>query len=206
MDKIKQIILASMIFLLPMNSYVKAGEAEKIQVSSFIEGEAFSYLEMPWNISKEEAEKLLDETLNFNSEDTELNRVIYTATKKVTYGSEEGTVFLEFADDASGISGLDTVRVEFTGENLNNFKDTVLDQFREKLGIEYRLFSYPSATLEGGLYTCFWTRENEESQTESLLQIWANVKKTEVCDKVSLVVNTQPCEKYVTSVDSNLLR
>ena len=52
MDKIKQIILASMIFLLPMNSYVKAGEAEKIQVSSFIEGEAFSYLEMPWNISK----------------------------------------------------------------------------------------------------------------------------------------------------------
>ena len=93
MDKIKQIILASMIFLLPMNSYVKAGEAEKIQVSSFIEGEAFSYLEMPWNISKEEAEKLLDETLNFNSEDTELNRVIYTATKKVTYGSEEERYF-----------------------------------------------------------------------------------------------------------------
>ena len=179
-----------------MNSYVKAGEAEKIQVSSFIEGEAFSYLEMPWNISKEEAEKLLDETLNFNSEDTELNRVIYTATKKVTYGSEEGTVFLEFADDDSGISGLDTVRVEFTGENLNNFKDTVLDQFRKKLGIEYRLLSYPSATLDGGLYTWFWTRENEENQTESLLQIWANVKKTEVCDKVSVVVNIQPCEKY----------
>ena len=114
----------------------------------------------------------------------------------MTYGSEEGTVFLEFADDDSGISGLDTVRVEFTGENLNNFKDTVLDQFRKKLGIEYRLLSYPSATLDGGLYTWFWTRENEENQTESLLQIWANVKKTEVCDKVSVVVNIQPCEKY----------
>ena len=84
----------------------------------------------------------------------------------MTYGTEEGTVFLEFADDASGLSGLDTVRIEFTGENLNDFKDVVLDQFWENLGIEYRLLSYPSATLDGGLYTWFWTQESEESQTE----------------------------------------
>ena len=155
---------------------------------------------MPWNLSKEEAEEFLGETLDFESEYKELGRVTYSTAEKVTYGTEEGTVFLEFADDASGLSGLDTVRIEFTGENLNDFKDVVLDQFRENLGIEYRLLSYPSATLDGGLYTWFWTRENEESQTESLLQIWANVKKTEVCDKVSMVVNTQPCEKYITSV------
>ena len=173
---------------------------KEIDVSSFVQTEDFTYQGLPWNLSKEEAEEFLGETLDFESEDKELGRVIYRAAEKVTYGTEEGTVFLEFADDASGLSGLDTVRIEFTGENLNDFKDVVLDQFRENLGIEYRLLSYPSATLDGGLYTWFWTRENEESQTESLLQIWANVKKTEVCDKVSMVVNTQPCEKYITSV------
>ena len=76
---------------------------------------AFAYLKMPWNLSEEEAEEFLGETLDFESEDKELGRVTYRTAEKVTYGTEEGTVFLEFADDASGLSGLDTVRIEFTG-------------------------------------------------------------------------------------------
>ena len=141
--------------------------------------------------------------MDFESEDKELGRVTYSTAEKVTYGTEEGTVFLEFADDASGLSGLDTVRIEFTGENLNDFEETVLEAFREKLGVEEKILSYPSATLDGGLSIWSWTRENEESQTESLFEIRANEKKTEVCDKVSLVVTTQPCEKYAIKDGEN---
>ena len=169
----------------------------------FTEEETFAYLKMPWNLSKEEAEEFLGEMLDFESEDKEMGRVIYRAAEKVTYGTEEGTVFLEFADDASGLSGLDTVRIEFTGENLNDFEETVLEAFREKLGVEEKILSYPSATLDGGLSIWSWRRENEESQTESLFEIRANEKKTEVCDKVSLVVTTQPCEKYAIKDGEN---
>lgn len=204
MRKIKTISMVCFFFLLFHVCDVKAAvEAKIIQVSDFTEEETFAYLKMPWNLSKEEAEEFLGETLDFESEDKELGRVIYRAAEKVRYGTEEGTVFLEFADDASGLSGLDTVRIEFTGENLNDFEETVLEAFREKLGVEEKILSYPSATLDGGLSIWSWTRENEESQTESLFEIRANEKKTEVCDKVSLVVTTQPCEKYAIKDGEN---
>ena len=52
---------------------VKAAvEAKIIQVSDFTEEETFAYLKMPWNLSKEEAEEFLGETLDFESEDKEL--------------------------------------------------------------------------------------------------------------------------------------
>ena len=204
MRKIKMISMVCFFFLLFHVCDGKAAvEPKVIQVSDFTEEETFAYLKMPWNLSKEEAEEFLGETLDFESEDKELGRVTYRAAEKVTYGTEEGTVFLEFADDASGLSGLDTVRIEFTGENLNDFEETVLEAFREKLGVEEKILSYPSATLDGGLSIWSWARENEESQTESLFEIRANEKKTEVCDKVSLVVTTQPCEKYAIKDGEN---
>lgn len=176
---------------------------KEIDVSSFVQTEDFTYQGLSWNLSKEEAEAFLGETLDFESEDKELGRVTYRTAEKVTYGTEEGTVFLEFVDDTSAISGLDTVRIEFTGENLNDFEETVLEEFRKELGVEEKILSYPSATLDGGLSIWIWTRENEESQTESLFEIRANVKKTEIYDKVSLVVTTQPCEKYAIKGGEN---
>ena len=55
---------------------------KEIDVSSFVQTEDFTYQGLPWNLSKEEAEEFLGETLDFESEDKELAELFIGQQKK----------------------------------------------------------------------------------------------------------------------------